>query len=70
MTSNPGDTPTPNPDGLSAARAVAGWELGDPGWANVLIRAYLNPAEAMTKLEADKGNQCATCDGGGCGDCA
>lgn len=45
---------TPNTEGLAAARAVAGWHLGYPGWADTLIAAYLNPAAALAQLEKDK----------------
>jgi hypothetical protein len=33
-------------DRLAAARAVAGYELGDPSWADVIIGAYQDPAGA------------------------
>lgn len=41
--------------GLSAARAVAQWHIGDPSWANLLIDAYLNPTRALEQLAAEKG---------------
>lgn len=28
---------------LAAARRRAGWEIGDPSWANTIIAAYLDP---------------------------
>jgi hypothetical protein len=41
-------------EGLYAARRLAGWNLGDPGWANHLIWAYLNPKESNDRLDAQK----------------
>lgn len=38
--------PEPDPAGLAAARTVAGYELGDPTWADIIIGAYLYPAGA------------------------
>lgn len=42
-----------NEEGLQAARRLAGWELGDASWANLIIRAYLNPDEANSTLDED-----------------
>lgn len=32
-------------EGLTRAREVAQWFLGDPQWADVLVRAYYLPTE-------------------------
>ena len=42
-------------EGFRRARAVAQWELGDAGWATIILDAYLDPddsnaEEAMTNL--------------------
>ena len=37
----------------AAARKRAQWELGDPSWAGVIVRAYLNPREDAASLEAE-----------------
>jgi hypothetical protein len=34
------------PDPLATARTVAGYEIGDPSWADVIIEAYLDPEAA------------------------
>jgi hypothetical protein len=39
--------------GLAVARRYARWHLGDPAWANRIIRAYLNPEEAQALLDAE-----------------
>lgn len=44
-------------EGLAAARRLAGWEIGDKNWADLIIRAYLNPAEANALLDADNAPQ-------------
>lgn len=36
---------------LAAVRRMAGWHLGDPSWADMLIEAYLEPANAELDLE-------------------
>ena len=36
--------------GLAAARARAGWELGDPSWADTLIAAYRDPHTDAARL--------------------
>lgn len=38
---------------MRAARARATWELGSPGWAGVIINAYLHPEEDKRALEAE-----------------
>lgn len=42
-----------NEEGLRAARRLAGWELGDKSWADLIIRAYLNPDETNATLDED-----------------
>lgn len=44
---------TPDPEGLAAARKIAGYHIGDPSWANVIIDAYLHPSEALAELEEE-----------------
>lgn len=39
--------------GVSAARRLAGWEIGDPTWADRIIDAYLNPEQAEQRLDED-----------------
>lgn len=43
-----------DPEGIRAARAVAVWHLGYGSWADTLVRAYLNPKEALERLEREK----------------
>lgn len=43
----------PDAKGLEAARRVAGWEIGDPTWANRIIRAYLDPEGTHKSLDAE-----------------
>jgi hypothetical protein len=31
--------------GIEQARKRAEWELGDSNWADIIVRAYLNPLE-------------------------
>lgn len=38
---------------LQTARAVAQWEIGDPAWADMIIRAFLQPIPALRTLEMD-----------------
>jgi hypothetical protein len=38
-------------DGLDAARRYAGWQLGDRSWADLILRAYLNPAIVNADLD-------------------
>lgn len=42
-----------NEEGLNAARRLAGWEIGDAYWANLIIEAYLNPDTANARLDAE-----------------
>lgn len=44
----------PDPEGLAAARRLAGWELGYTAWADKIIEAYLNPEAAHARLDADE----------------
>jgi hypothetical protein len=44
----------PDPEGMKAARALAGWHLGHPSWADTIINAYLNPETAMERLDREK----------------
>lgn len=37
----------PDPVGLTAARRVAAYEIGDASWANRIVDAYLNPKRAL-----------------------
>jgi hypothetical protein len=46
----------PDENGLRAARAVAGWHLGYPSWADKLIGAYLNPEVALENLRREQGD--------------
>lgn len=43
----------PDPRRLAAARAVAEWNLGSRAWADRIIAAYLNPAQAMHDLKEE-----------------
>jgi hypothetical protein len=36
--------------GIAAARNVAGYKIGHPDWADLLIDAYFNPERAMREL--------------------
>ena len=44
---------SPDPEGLAVARRKAGWELGDPSWADVILAAYLNPADADEEMDME-----------------
>lgn len=44
-------------EGYDAMRAFARWHLGDNGWANHLLSAYLNPEATMRHLEEEKNSQ-------------
>jgi len=46
------DKKVPDEAGLYAARRYAGWEIGDPSWAVIIIDAYLNPEEANARMDA------------------
>ena len=39
---------------MSAAYERAAWELGDPGWAGVIVGAYLHPDEDEAALKREK----------------
>lgn len=39
--------------GMLQARKRAQWELGDPGWAGVIINAFLNPEDDALALKED-----------------
>lgn len=39
--------------GMEAARRLVLWEIGDPTHADAIVRAYLNPEQAMADLDAD-----------------
>lgn len=39
---------------MTAARARAAWELGDPSWADVIVEAYLRPAEDARSLAEEQ----------------
>jgi hypothetical protein len=39
---------------MAAAKARAGWELGDPSWAGVIIGAFLYPLEDAEALEVEQ----------------
>lgn len=50
---------TVDPKGMARARAVAQLHLGDPSWANMIVRAYLDPhdynaEEAFSDLLKDE----------------
>lgn len=45
----------PDLRGLIAARRYAHWHIGDKGWANEIINAYLNPDEAHQQLDEEQG---------------
>jgi hypothetical protein len=47
--------PEDHEERMTAARARAMWELGDPSWAGVIITAYLHPEEDSRALAAEKG---------------
>lgn len=38
---------------LDQARRRAGWELGDPIWADVIVAAYLDPDADVERLTRD-----------------
>lgn len=35
---------------LAQARKRAGWEIGDPSWADLILAAYLNPGPDAVRL--------------------
>lgn len=46
--------PKSRDEGLDAAREYARWHLGDPGIADRILRAYLDPEAAREYLAADR----------------
>jgi hypothetical protein len=38
---------------MAAARRCAQYELGDAGWAGIIIGAYLNPKDTNDYLDAE-----------------
>lgn len=38
---------------MQVARNVAGYHIGDPSWADLIVNAYLNPEEASEKLRQE-----------------
>lgn len=42
-----------NQEGLRAARRLAGWEIGDAGWADIILAAYMDPEGTNARLDAD-----------------
>ena len=40
-------------EGLAVARRYAGWHIGDQGWADQIVNAYLNPEIASADMDAD-----------------
>lgn len=40
-------------EGIEAARRYAGWHIGDRSWADLIIRAYLDPKTVEAELDAD-----------------
>ena len=43
-----------DPAGLAAARRVARWHLGDPFWADSILRAYRNPEATNRQLDEEQ----------------
>lgn len=43
-----------NEEGLAAARKFAQWEIGDSSWANLILKAYFDPAYAHRHVDAAK----------------
>lgn len=39
---------------MAQARARAQWELGDPSWADLILRAFLYPEEDAVLLREDR----------------
>jgi hypothetical protein len=42
---------------LTQAEKAAGWWLGDPEWAGMLIGAYLNPQANAERLADEQGGR-------------
>lgn len=43
----------PDQQGLTAARRVARWYIGDSRWADTIVDAYLNPDRANKTLKEE-----------------
>lgn len=43
-----------DPKGLAAARRLARWEIGSAGWADHIVRAYLDPDWANAFLDDEE----------------
>lgn len=41
---------------MAQARARAQWELGDPSWADIIMRAYMHPLRDKESLDQEKGS--------------
>lgn len=71
MTKKPDPTPVLDLDDtarLAAARRLAGWLLGDPGWADRIIRAYADPDRARAYVDREMADYHQVM-GGGHDDC-
>jgi hypothetical protein len=44
----------PNARGLTVAQDCARWFIGDPYWADLIVRAYLNPETAAAELLVER----------------
>jgi len=42
------------PEGVAAARRYARWHLGDPHWADNILRAYQNPEVTNRNLDEEQ----------------
>lgn len=40
---------------MRVAESVAGWYLGHPSWAGLIVGSYLNPESARAALRREKG---------------
>jgi hypothetical protein len=47
-------TPEDEAEGRRVARRVAGYYIGDPNWADLIVGAVLNPASAEASLNAER----------------
>lgn len=43
-----------NEEGIVAARKFAQWEIGDPSWADRIIKAYFDPEFAHRHVDTAK----------------
>lgn len=50
-----GDEDESGDEGLDAAREFARWYLGDSGWADEILGAYLDPEDARTRVARERG---------------